>query len=257
MATALWIGDAELPEFAPAAAVLRRRLRLVVVPRGDAALRCEPAAEWTVAVVAEALPGEHASEAIDELRRRRPTLPIVRLVGPGCDGEMRSRPPAAGHRYRWLEAPGAFEDDCDLLERRECPGWGLPVTQGPEERLLAAVVVAEPMLTAVRIDVQSHDAALSAWLVDLVRDAGAQVARGEADVVLRHVTDDRRTHDVDDRRGTESVSEAAVVALVSFPRAEQADRLRAEGVFQVVALPAAPGTIERAVAAAAASNRLT
>jgi hypothetical protein len=264
MTTALWIGDADLPEFAPAAAVLRKHGQLTVVPHVADALRCESAADWTAVVVAEALPGERWSEAVDELRRRRPNLPIVRLVGPGCDGELRSRPPATVHRYLWLEAPAAFQRDCDLLERGECPSWGRPVTQGPEERLLDATIdVTTPSLVGIRVDVLAHDPATVAWLIDLVRAAGGQAASfneaggiaSAVDVVLWQVPDDPRAAAAGELRLRQARSQSAFVACVAFPRVEQVSRLKAAGMDRIVALPALPQAVESAIAAVVAAGR--
>lgn len=257
MHAALWIGDVELPEFAPAAGVLRRRFRLSVVRQAVDALRVEPTADWTVVFVAEALPGERWSPDFDELRRRRPNLPIVRLIGPGCDGELRSHPPATVPRYRWLEAPAELERDCDLLERDECPSWGRPVTQGPEERLLEAADAVPDLPTSAVVS--SHDPATAAWLVDALRAAGARAvifgesrpAASQTAVVLWQVPDDRSAAEAELRRLRDCLPHAEFVALVGFPRVEQAARLQAWGVRRVVALPAAPGAVVRAVAEAA------
>jgi hypothetical protein len=243
-------------------------LGIAVASHADDALRREPTTDWLLAVVAEALPGEQWSPTLDELRRRRPTLPIVRLVGPGCDGELRSSPPAAAHRCHWLDAPADFARDCDLLDRGACPSWGRPITVGPEEIRPTDIDDDTPSASAGRqVAVVTHEPAMAAWLIDAVRSWDAHVTRLDetrfdeqidpthaADVVLWHVPDGDERAAAELRRLRNRFPTAGIVALVSFPRVEQVRRLRNAGVCAVSALPASTGMLERTVAAVAASS---
>jgi hypothetical protein len=163
------------------------------------------------------------------------------------------------HALRWLEAPAAFDEACAALERGECPYWGNPITLGPEERLLQAVD-ARPSgdLEGLLVEIRTSGAAVAAWLAEFCRFERAAVvlkqeptlATRAAHVILWQVSDDDLAAAELDRLRARS-SPACIVALLSFPRVEQADRLRTAGVQQVLSLPASPELLTRAVAAAA------
>jgi hypothetical protein len=260
MIAALWIGDAELPEFAETVAVLRRRTQLNTAATIDDALRRDTAADWDVAVVADAIPAQQPAAALDALRRRCPTLPIVRLSGPGCDGEGRSHVLEPMHALRWLEAPAAFDEACEKIARGECPVWGRPITLGPEERLLQTVAeLPTGSLAGLRVGIWARDAAVAAWLAGFGKAEGAAVVdRDESsavtnpcDAVLWQVPDDAEAAAVELGRLRSDFPRAGIVALVAFPRPEQVGRLRDAGVNQIIALPASAGLPARAMAATA------
>jgi DNA-binding NarL/FixJ family response regulator len=252
---ALWIGDATLPEFAPAAETLRRRLRLVVAATADDALR-GVAGEFDVMILAEAVPGGPAATTTDRLRRRYCGVPIVRLVGPLCDGELRSSPPETLHRVRWLDAVTQFARDCDALAVGRCPTWGLPVTRSAEEAVLDAAtdLPAKPGSAAaatLRVGIDAPHPAAAAWLRDAVQACGAQVVDIDAvapDVVLRQVAE-REAAEIavlaDLRR---RFPQARLIALGGFLRRETVEQFTAAGADAVVALPAAASELARRIA---------
>jgi hypothetical protein len=178
MIAALWIGDAERPEFAAAAAALQQHARIYLAATVEDALRIGAAADCDVAIVAESLPLEHGRAVYDVLRRRRPTLPIVRLTGPGCDGETRSHTVEPVFGIRWFDAPAVLKEACGALERGECPNWGRPITAGPEERLLDAVAAERPSaeFAGNRLGIIARDPAIAAWLAALARAEGGRLA---------------------------------------------------------------------------------
>jgi hypothetical protein len=259
MHAALWIGDAELVEFAPAAERLRGSLRLTVVPRIDDTLWGHDAAEYDVVILAEAVPGQNSPTSLERLRRRHAAAPFVRLCGPLCDGELRSSPPDATHRYRWLEAPDAFADDCEALRRGRCPGWGRPVTHGSEELVLESVADDPAVsLEGKRIGIDAHDPAVAAWLGDFLRSHGAvpvlletsDAGGAEPDVVVWQAP---ATEDVAGlHRIRRTLPRAGIVALTAFPRRHCIERYEAAGAAAVAALPAIHLQLDRALARAAA-----
>lgn len=258
MHAALWIGDAALAEFAPTAELLRRHLRLTVVPTIDDALFGADVAEYDVIILAEAMPGRTPPGSLDRLRRRHAAAPIVRLCGPLCDGELRSSPPETAHRYHWLDAPERFAEDCAALERGDCPSWGRPVTFGSEEGVLEAVAEKRvASLAGLRIGVDACDSAIAAWLREFIRSRDAFPASPDAaasaitvpDVVVWQAPVDGTSAGL--ARIRDSFPRAGIVVLTAFPRRQPALSFKAAGAGAVVALPALPGRLDRALAVAA------
>jgi len=197
-------------------------------------------------VVAQAYPGEFDSDQIDRLRRLAPVAPVVALLGAWCEGEMRSGRPWPGVvRVYWHQWLPRCAQELGRLREGICSTWGLPMTAGEEERLLALAGQSPPRregliaICSARFDMQQ-------WL------SAACAKRGYSTVWLRpHQADrldgvkaaifDATGCSGEDSEGLKRLGDALgpvpIIALLDFPRVEDRDRVLAAGASAVLSKP--------------------
>lgn len=208
-------------------------------------------------VVAQSRPGEFSSQQMDALRRARPTVPIVALLGSWCEGETRTGYPwPADARVFWYEFSDWWRGCRQSLRNGHCPSWGLPLTVTEEERLLAGPSAALPRsrgLVAIATrrsataDALADACSIQGWATAWLRPGLGDSIRGASAVVWEGV-----------QLGPAEMDELAQlatrfphvprVALLDFPRAETRDRASAAGVTHVLAKPFVLGDLFAALA---------
>ena len=244
----LGVGRTFRPEFREARAALEGWGRVVAAIDVEAAGAQLAGGEVApdLIVVAQAYPGELGPDEIDRLRRLAPVAPVVGLLGAWCEGETRTGTPWPGvvrvYWHQWLprcaQELGRFRDG--LLST-----WGLPMTAGEEERLLALAEQSRPRregliaICAGRFDMQD-------WL------SAACTKRGYSTEWLRPDRADRlegvkaAIFDATECSGGEleglkrlgvALGPAPIIALLDFPRTEDRDRTLAAGASAVLSKP--------------------
>jgi hypothetical protein len=196
-------------------------------------------------LLVQARPGQIDAEAVEQLHRRFPLARLVALVGPWCEGELRSGRPLPGvARVSWRNWSSRLATDLGLATGTDAP---LPRTASDAERLarsvaalkrrssaglLAAVCAGDRdryeslrdclTLLGVRSLWQLPSVPLDAAAVDLVLVAGWEnwpMAEYGASAVeaMRH----KPPH----------------ILLLDFPRPPDAQRAQALGAAAIVAEP--------------------
>ena len=188
-------------------------------------------------------PGEFASAEIERLHAHVPLARLVALVGPWCEGEMRSgRPPAGVARVPWRSWPSRLAPELGLDGSADLGVPPLPRTASDAERLERSLEslksrLSAGSLAAVCADRRDRFESLRDSLSLLgVRGIwqwpGVPLDGGAVDLVL-----------ID---GWKSWPETVpppdgdrppAVLVLDFPRPEDLQRARAEGACAVVAEP--------------------
>ena len=136
----LFVGDADHREFREARACLDAMTRVrQVADVADALVVLEEGFVPEAIVVAQAFPDRFSIEEIDRLRRAAPLARLLGLLGSWCEGELRTGHPWPGVlRLYWHQFPAQCSREFARLQTGRGSTWGLPITAGDEERLLAA-----------------------------------------------------------------------------------------------------------------------
>lgn len=245
----LLVGDLERDEFRLATQGIASLCRLVHTSHLEAAFEhlAGSADPPDVIALAQARPGQFAVETVDALRKQAPLARVVGLLGAWCEGETRTGTPWPGVvRLYWHQWAARLAQELAWLARGHCPTWGLPATCGDDERLLWADSLPHndrPGLVA--IDSASAEmgeflgSALSARGLGVVwswRDGTLQ-ARGVSAVVW----DCPGSLDAGQLARLACTAAqypaAGLIALVGFPRGEDALSALSAGAAAVISKP--------------------
>ncbi|MCR4411081.1 MAG: hypothetical protein NUV77_01500 [Thermoguttaceae bacterium] len=243
----LVVGDLERDEFRDLADLLEAGGPVRTADSARAALSlCSPeVVDVEVLVLAQSYPGQFVTGEIDRLRRRWPLARVVVVGGNWCGGETRSgQPLPAALRAGWHQAPLRFARE---LRRLSVGGstWALPVTASEEEKLLADAQHPLPSDTGLVV-VYAPTYARYAWLSAVLRAGGLattwirpgsvpRIDGARAGVFDADACQADQWEDLS--RLVRSLSGAAVVVLMDFPRAEDRRRLVAAGAVSVLGKP--------------------
>ncbi len=197
-------------------------------------------------VLATAYPGQYSCEAVERLRRLAPLSRVVGLLGAWCEGEMRSGHPHPGsirvYWHQWI--PRLGRESARWHDGVRC-SWGLPITAGEEERVLALAEEPIPKRSGL-IAVCSQEFAIGDWLCAACRGAGyttkwlrpGDLPADEKPVAAIFDANDQPHQQYEDlRRFAAALHPAPVVALMGFPRVEDRDRALASGAASVLSKP--------------------
>jgi len=256
----LWLGETARAEFAAAAEIVCRHSDCTVVPPAE--VEAEAASgvfrETTAGVVdlivaAESFPEELPPTLLAALRRRHPTARWVRVVGPWCDGELRSAsPPPATLRIAWQRAAGWFERQIRRFEAGKPTEFDDPATFDEADRVSASLPQPGTGDRRATIGVWAAEPAAREWLSDVVtRRApagticrpnsgdGVQIALCDlptADRPVKQVAEIRKAH-----------PRAALVILVGFARPGDVRALYEAGAAVVLPKPVLVADLEAAI----------
>ena len=226
------------------------RASSVVVEAADVAAACAVLADgesvFDLIVVVAAYPGQVGADAIEQLRALAPLARLVGLLGPWCEGELRSGSPWPGAlRVYWHQWAAQFGQEAGWLHQGWGSSWGLPNTASEEERVLAAAQ--RPIAQRQgQIAIYSGEFAMWDWLEAACRRAG-YTAMWVRDP-LPHAIDqpvaalfDGNDHPIQQyqqlRCFAQCVAPAPVVALLGFPRPEDCRQARANGAAAILSKP--------------------
>lgn len=243
----VWIGEIDRPEFAPAAALLRERARVRVYAAHESISEDADARPCDLIVVAQRLPGDVDEAATASLRRRFPTSPVVRLLGPWCEGERRSFVPANTFAYGPIAATYELARDLDRLARGELPRFAAPATASDEERCLFEPEddFPESDRSPMTVRIEAKNSAMRQWLADACRAHGAEVVNVEGPQTSEPMTillDATFVPQAVEQTATlrRRYAQSQIVAFTAFARPRDLVRLREAGADWTPALPLGP-----------------
>ena len=243
----LWVGDAERPEFSPAAAELADLGQLTTRPELAAAFAwlrdAEPTAD--VMVLAQAYPGQFAQAAVDALRRLAPLARMISLLGSWCEGELRSGTPLAGTiRLYWHQWPARGRPELLRLARGDAALWALPATATDEDRLLAAA--GDGAKRSGLVLVYAAEKTQAEWLMAACRLRGytavhmASATATQVEGAAAAIFDGGEfcPHEAEELRALAAAMPGVpIVALLEFPRIEDYHRALACGARAILSKP--------------------
>ncbi|MEA1950916.1 MAG: hypothetical protein U9N87_05995 [Planctomycetota bacterium] len=248
----LFVGDAHRAEFRTA----RERLESLACVRPAADVEAALAVLQTgfvpeLIVVAQSFPDEFRIEAVDRLRRAAPLARLLGLMGSWCEGELRTGHPwPAVPRLYWHQFPAQCERELTRLHDGAGSTWGLPVTAGDEERLLAAQKTIEPTAHGLVV-VWSRLFEMQDWIARACRLRGystiwlapgrtTKVAGARAAIFDGCRCDEVEIGELAKLSGLIAAADEKpipIVALLDFPRIEDHDRAMAAGAAAVLSKP--------------------
>ncbi len=245
-ATLYWIGDGNFRDFRE----LLPCLPPTVLVRTSACCADAMAASETTEpdwiAVALRWPGEVRHTDLDALRRRFPLTPLLLVLGSWCEGETRSgNPYPETVRLFWHQFSSWFRGEFDRWQQQRglCQ---LPTTVSPSERWLAAMPALPDHRTG-RVLIRSSDLALGAFLRDACQSLGYEVAElsdsephsSSVETSVLWCLSDHQPAEYNQLAAwiESSSANAAVLAVIGYPRSDTADRLRGIGTCGVLSLP--------------------
>jgi CheY-like chemotaxis protein len=245
--TLLLIGDVDRPDFREAVAAMHAACRVLRFPTIASSVDSLDGHEQPpdVIVLAQGRPGEYPADDLQRLRRWAALAPVVALLGPWSEGEMRSGEPLPGVvRVYWHQWLPRFERQMAMFARGICPAWGLPPTSTDEERLLWSNRHSRAKYEGV-IAIVAERREMADWLADACASLGLTTVR----MVPCPQADPRDiaavlwdTFSVDDdaidlTALKETFVDVPIVAVTGFLRTDQRQRLLAAGAAAVLSKP--------------------
>lgn len=259
----LFVGDGDRCEFRAILSNLRADMRMILAADLGRALQAvdtlgaSDGAAWPdLVLLAQSRPGEYADPSLNALKMHLPLARFLFLLGSWCEGESRTGHPWPGaERIYWYDWPARWSIQRMQVAAGRCPVWGLPETATGEERLLWT---AEAPIPAAVGDIIVHGRCQET--MDAISDAchrrgyraqpystraiaaGTQVeAMGRpGKQPLAAIWEGTQCDASESRqlaRFARLVGSPPVIALLDFPRAEDAARAHASGAARIVSKP--------------------
>jgi hypothetical protein len=242
----LLIGNVGHHEFRDAVGWLRRSTGLATADTIDHAFDVTEGrgGGWHTVIFAQARPGQFSARDVERVSRAWPLAHYVALLGSLCEGETRSGTPWPGvARVYWHQFLARCESE---LRSGSPPGsWQLPRTASDAERTETMFAVAPDPRSGL-IAVFTPDALLFDGLSLACRGVGYATVwcpnerrcslRG-AVAAIWDGTFQGRTDFGRLRRLPAQVAGVPVIALLAFPRHDQAREARKNGAAAIVSCP--------------------
>ncbi len=244
----LFVGDAHRSEFRAAHEALQTQGQVTSVAdvASAAALQRDGQMVPDVLVVAQAYPGQFATDAVERLRGQAPLARTVGLLGSWCEGETRTgKPWPAVVRVYWHQWASHADQQLRQMAAGKCSSWGLPVTATEEERLLQTAEQPLPRYRGL-VGIYTRTFEMEDWLSAACRATGLSTvwlrpphpARIEGAAVALFDGSDLRGGELDELRHLcESLAPTPVVTLLDLPRIEDTRAAQAAGAVGVVSKP--------------------
>jgi hypothetical protein len=246
MPVVLFVGDDAWPEFAAVHRWLQVHSHLSTAADLSSAHAqiIAAASDPELIVLAQTWPGEFSGGDVDRLRFLAPQTRLSELLGSYCEGPARTAQPTAGAiRHYWHQWVARLGPEFARRAAGLCPTWSLPLTATDEERLLAlpqgaagrdrgliAVFSRHGQLARALCDACPHRGFAGLWIRQRARPYLAGIRAVVWDVPYSPATWSGELAEL------KSLN-APIVALVSFPREEDIDRLHDAGAAVVVSKP--------------------
>jgi CheY-like chemotaxis protein len=247
----LWIGETTSPEFMSVHRVLAAGFDLQTVSSLAAASDwlSQTEGEPALLLFAQRWPGQFLADEVERLRRRAPLARCLALLGSWCEGEPRSGKPLPGvTRLYWHQWSERMTRELQRLVAGEAGEWSLPATATDEERLSLLVAGAEEaaLRPQTPVAIWAHDRQAALAIADGLTAASiASVWRrpGNPQAVSRvaaSVVDLSRGQENQWRMLADACTvqdSGPVVALLGFPRPEDARRAEGLGAAALLSKP--------------------
>jgi hypothetical protein len=236
MQPAVWIvGDWLHTDFAAAVASLKEKTRCCLFDSPSQAITGDSPAPHSILLV-QSRPGQISLSAVEQLHVAAPLARLVALLGPWCEGELRSGQPWPGVvRVPWRTWQTRLVVELGLDETNGAVARRLPRTASETDRLERTLQLQKQTAingTNALICTDRKDRFES--IADALHALGLKThcqspANSDADVVIfdgwDHITDLPPT------------PKTRKVLLLDFPRPEDHPRASAIGIDAVIALP--------------------
>lgn len=245
MLDVFFIGDATDPQFGETIAWLRSQVALREFADIEIAIQAaDEEALWPVVVfLGQSRRGQHLTDGVQRLLQLMPLTRLVAVVGCWCEGEARSGVPLGGvHRVAWHQAPQVVPRELAALDSGRASLWSWPVG----EDQAASWTVANSQSAGGLVVATSESAVMAEAIALALRGCGflTVVARPTQPIsvfgaggVVWEVGASSEHADAEWSSLHTWLPEVPVVALVNFPRPDDARRLRSIGVSAVLAKP--------------------
>ena len=243
----LVIGHADDPEFVATADVVHAAGRVRACGSVEHAQNwlyaANPPPEWIV--IFQSRPGEFNRKMLDTLWQSAPLARIVRVLGAWCEGEVRTGQPWPGTaRLYWHQAPTRLRAELSSFGNYNS-AWHSSSTMTEEDRLLAR---RQPMSAEGRglIGIYSRTLSGAESIADACSASGWPTvwlqpdrhifARGlKACIFDASHSSDAEFHAL--AKITHQMPDVPTIALLSFPRLEDASAAMASGAKAVLSKP--------------------
>jgi hypothetical protein len=251
-----WIDSSETAEFNSIESFLRARATIQTATNIADYLNVPLREPPDAILLAQSRPGEFAPKDLDALRARCPLAPIVVLVGSWCEGDHRaSSVPIGVVRIPWHAWHARLPRELETLLVGQAGPWSIPPLSTDEERSLQAATQSAPSLAGLFV-IRTFVYETWSSLADLLSSAGASVywlrsagdqIRGAKAILWDFCRFDEM--ELQELATAKRRLNAPVIALASFPRADDVERLLAREIASVFAKPFAAddllGLLER------------
>ncbi|MDH3719225.1 MAG: hypothetical protein OES79_13990, partial [Planctomycetota bacterium] len=235
--TALLIGDFRRQEFSRAAETFGRAGQIAMVNDVAAALTLVDSGQFTpdLIVMACAWPGQFDHAPLYALRRRAPLARFLSVLGSWCEGETRSGSPWPGMlRTYWHHWLPHWSSDLQQFAQLHVTTWGLPQTATDDERLMFAAPSTHDGRGLILIKSASFD--IADMLCQSCRQRGYGAVwvppyrEGFVAGVSAVLWDATNVDAVALQRCRKALPTVPIIALIDFPRVEEAQCAQQAGV---------------------------
>jgi hypothetical protein len=246
----LYVGDRQYREFAEAVAVLDRSFEVAGVDDLAAACRYVGKEPVDLVVAATRWPGEQSPADFEALREAAPFTPIVTLLGPWCEGEVRTGKPWPGairlYAHQFIprltaELSEGFRDASEEL----FSSWSPPLTKTHEDRLLYDWPTGQS-IQPLRIGVCAKSRSAAGSLIDVLKSASvtpvlicreAKVHQIEIDAIAWDCVGGLRDEVPHVSNWRAQAGIVPVILLLGFPRQEDQELANDLGTAAIISKP--------------------
>ena len=200
---------------------------------------------FSLIIIAQSRSGQFDQAEIDEVVTQNPLTPVVMLLGSWCEGERRSDTPVEGvKRVFWHQWQGRFQSFCDSLSNEGISIWHSPATLSDADRVSEQKVGLNRshVIGVSALNEQTYESLAQGitaiggkpkWVerVSWVNLA-ASISAICIDADSFSPTLEKRISWVQSQ-----VRHVPVIALMNFPRRQDAEALQRAGVARVVSKP--------------------
>jgi DNA-binding response OmpR family regulator len=245
----LYVGDRQYCEYVEALAFLDRSFDVAHVDDLAAACRYVREAPIDLVVIASRWPGEHLAADFEALRDAAPFTPIVTLLGPWCEGEVRTGKPWPGairlYAHQFITrltaelADGSLDAGGELFS-----SWSPPLTKTHEDRLLSDRPVRS--LQSVRVGISARSRSAAGALSDVIMGAGItsvpisrdlEVEQHEFDAIVWDCVGGLPDEVPQFTKWRSPAAGVPVVVLLSFPRQRDQELAIEIGAAAIISKP--------------------
>ena len=250
----LLIGDPQSPELATIRQSLRNQQCRAVADLA-AAIGLLAGKPWwpDLVILLQNWPGEFDAAEFQSLRSLAPLARVINVLGSWCEGETRSGIPLPGTvRIYWHQWAARDDLDRQQLAEGHCPSWSLPVTATEEDRLQWLAEHDDRFVPGMSgglqtVGVLTAERPMWEWLAETCRGYGYTAAwlrppldgviSGEMAAILWDRSGDRSEEAWLSAALAGRSRPLPVVALATFPRFDELQRLKPLGVTAVIGKP--------------------
>lgn len=209
-----------------------------------------PTITYALVLIANSRPDQFLDSDLQQVADRFAPTPTIALVGSWCEGELRSGSPAPGiPRVYWHQWKSRFQQFEQCKRDNRICDWALPATATEADRILhdtqqiPSLVAPQGRLAISALTEQSFDMVADAakclgyqcqW-IEYLEWEGVEVTSPDLVCIDSDSWSDGTIQRV--RQAKTQFEDAPIVVLMNYPRKDELDAAKIEGVQQVVSKP--------------------